>query len=109
MIVTTLTERKRKEAARRADAARSIMSELRGFAAVHGGKFLVFGSSARGGMRFTSDIDVLIDFPKTTEPEAFQFAERLCRKYDLVGDLHSMRTTKPEFVDRVSAYAKVLG
>jgi predicted nucleotidyltransferase len=109
MTVTTLAERKRMEAARRNEAARSIMAELRGYAAAHGGRFVVFGSAAKGTIGFASDIDIMVDFPEQTEAQAFRFAEDVCRKYDLVGDLHSKSTTKLAFIDRIAAHARMLG
>jgi predicted nucleotidyltransferase len=109
MVVTTLAERKRREAARRVEAARSVMDQLRGFAAAHGGRFLVFGSAAKGTIGFASDIDILLDFPQQEEARAFQYAESVCRQFGLVGDLHSKRTTKPEFVDRIATHARTLG
>jgi hypothetical protein len=51
---------------------------------------------------------VLIDFPPEAEPEAWQFVEEACRRHGLSGDIHSVSTTKREFIDRVSPEAVVL-
>jgi predicted nucleotidyltransferase len=109
MVLTTLAERKRRETARRVEAARSVMAELRAFAAAHGGRFLVFGSAAKGTLGFRSDIDILVDFPEREEARAFRFAERVCGRFGLVGDLHSKRTAERAFVDRIAAHARTLG
>ncbi len=39
------------------------------------GGFLLFGSAARGEMRFDSDVDILVDFP----PDAWRDPLELCR------------------------------
>lgn len=84
------------------------MAELAPYAAAKGGRFLVFGSAAKGRITHGSDIDVLIDFPPEVEPEAWQFVEEACRRHGLSGDIHSVGTTKREFIDRVSPDAVVL-
>ena len=80
----------------------------RSYAEAKGGRFLIFGSVAKGRMTNQSDIDVLIDFPPETEPEAWQFVEQACRRHGLSGDIYSVSTTKREFIDRVSSGAVVL-
>ena len=104
----TVSQRKSQEAARRRDAAAAIMAELASYAEAKGGRFLIFGSVAKGRMTNQSDIDVLIDFPPETEPEAWQFVEQACRRHGLSGDIYSVSTTKREFIDRVSSGAVVL-
>lgn len=104
----TVSQRKSQEAARRRDAAAAIMAELASYAEAKGGRFLIFGSVAKGRMTHQSDIDVLIDFPPETEPEAWQFVEEACRRHGLSGDIYSVSTTKREFIDRVSSGAVVL-
>jgi predicted nucleotidyltransferase len=68
--VVTVPERKVREAARRRAAARDVMVEAREFAAVHGGRFYVFGSVAEDRMKYDSDFDVVVDFPFAAETEA---------------------------------------
>ena len=104
----TVSQRKSQEAARRRDAAAAIMAELASYAEAKGGRFLIFGSVAKGRMTNQSDIDVLIDFPPETEPEAWQFVEQACRRHGLSGDIYSVSTTKREFIDRVSSGAVAL-
>jgi predicted nucleotidyltransferase len=104
----TVSQRKAQEASRRRDAAAAIMAELASYAAGKGGRFLVFGSVAKGRITHGSDIDVLIEFPPEAETEAWQFVEEACRRHGLNGDIHSVRTTKGEFIGRVTPDAVVL-
>ncbi|MXW85316.1 MAG: DNA polymerase subunit beta, partial [Boseongicola sp. SB0667_bin_21] len=67
-----------REAAARSAAARRIIARLSSHARRHGGRFLVFGSAARGDMRHDSDIDILVDFPPEMELDAVIFAEEAC-------------------------------
>lgn len=106
--IVTLTERRTREAARRRAAAEAIEAELLAFARSRGGRILLFGSAARGDMTEMSDLDILIDVPEELEAEAWSFAERLCRERDLPADIHSARTTMPEFRRRIEATARVL-
>lgn len=50
--VVTVPERKRREATRRAEAARAVIRRLRAFVRAAGhGRFIVFGSAVTGSMR----------------------------------------------------------
>jgi predicted nucleotidyltransferase len=85
--IVTLTERKTAEAARRAAAVEALVAVLPEYARAHGGRFLLFGSAARGQMKFTSDVDLLIDFPPDALNEAWIFAEAACWDRGLEPDL----------------------
>lgn len=76
--IVTLTERKTAGAARRAAAVEAILPALADYAHAHGGRFLLFGSAARGTMKYDSDVDMLIDFPENALTDAWDFAETLC-------------------------------
>jgi predicted nucleotidyltransferase len=106
--IVTLSHRKAHEAARCRAAAEEIAAELQAFARRCGGRILLFGSAARGGMTEMSDIDLLIDVPAGSEADAWSLAEHLSRLHDIPVDIHSARTTKPEFVRRIEAGARVL-
>jgi predicted nucleotidyltransferase len=108
MAVTTLTERKAAEAARRRRAADDVVGELRGYARKHGGRFVVFGSYATGTMRFDSDLDVLIDFPPELSGAAWRFAEGVSAGLELPLDIHDARATKAAFIERVLSKGLVL-
>jgi predicted nucleotidyltransferase len=62
-LIVTLSERKAAEAARRRDAVSALVPVLAEYARTHGGRFLLFGSAARGTMKYHSDVDILMDFP----------------------------------------------
>lgn len=99
----TLPERKAREAARRATAARAVIERLRAYVAAtgHRGRFIVFGSVAADAVRFSSDLDVLIDFPTDLERAAWIAVEAACREWDIREDIHSTATTKPDFVELI--------
>jgi predicted nucleotidyltransferase len=106
--VTTLGERKAAEAARRKAAADAAVADLRAYAREHGGRFVVFGSYLTGGIRFDSDLDVVVDFPADRVAEAWRFAEEVCARRGLAPDLHDAATTTRPFLERVRAKGVVL-
>ena len=76
--VVTLKERKAAEAARRVRAVDELRGVLAAYAREHNGRFLLFGSAARGEMRYDSDVDIVVDFPPASLDAAWNFAERAC-------------------------------
>lgn len=108
MTITTLTERKAAEAARRKRAADEVVRQLRGYARVHGGSFVVFGSYVTDTMRFDSDLDVLVDFPPERSGDAWRFAEDICARLSVPLDIHDACTTKAAFTERVRSKGLVL-
>lgn len=106
--LTTVPARKAAEAARRVQAAHEAIGELARHARDNGGRFIVFGSYVTGTMRFDSDLDLLIDFPRERSGDAWRFAEDVCARLALPVDLHDAITTKPAFVERVLAGGLVL-
>ncbi|MXX91133.1 MAG: hypothetical protein F4213_16605 [Boseongicola sp. SB0677_bin_26] len=99
--IVTVAERKAREAARRAEAAGRVMERLRGYAASHGGRFVVFGSAARGEMRYSSDIDIWADFSREREFDAVHFSEEACAKEDLPCDVLFCGTPSAAFMDMI--------
>ena len=73
--IVTLTERKVAEAVRRQQAVAALVPVLADYARAHGGRFLLFGSAARGTMKYHSDVDILLDFSEDALGEAWNFAE----------------------------------
>lgn len=106
--IVKLSDRKTREAARRRAAAESIAAILVRFARERQGRFLVFGSAAGGAMNETSDFDVMIDVDERDEAEAWSLIESLGREHDLPVDIHSVRTSRDAFSDRVARAARVL-
>lgn len=107
--IVTIAERKARAAQRLAAAVDAVMADLRRFASERGGRFLVFGSAAKGTLGYDSDLDVLIDVPPELETEAWDTVEEACRTHGIRPDIHSTATAAPSFVARVSAEAVVLG
>src|SRR3984885_14513816 len=100
--IVTLSERKATEARRRCDAVHDLRSALAAYAREHGGRFLLFGSAARGQMRFDSDVDILADFPPDALDDAWNFAERACWDRHLEPDITPLSWCKGRFRDRVT-------
>jgi predicted nucleotidyltransferase len=107
-VIVTLSERKAAEAARRRDAVAALVPVLAEYARTHGGRFLLFGSAARGTMRYHSDVDILMDFPAEALDAAWKFAETACWDRKLEPDLLPYRWCKPAFLDHVSRDLRVL-
>jgi predicted nucleotidyltransferase len=106
--IVTVAERKARETERLRKAADCILAELTRYAALHRGRFLVFGSVATGALRPDSDFDVVIDFPVEAEREAINEVETVCTRYGMDADVHSARTSGPNFLKRISGHCKVI-
>lgn len=109
MSVTSLSERKTNEAARRDRAASAVTDALRAYAAATGGRFVLFGSFVDRRMRYDSDLDILIDFPADGITAAWDVVERACAEADIMANISDTATSKPAFVERVFAKGLVLG
>jgi predicted nucleotidyltransferase len=107
--IVTLTERKAAEAARRSAEVEALIPVLTAYAREHGGRFLLFGSGARGQMKFPSDVDLLIDFPNEAFAAAWGFAERACWDRGLEPDLLPYGGCKSDFLERIAVDVRVLG
>ncbi len=99
--IVTLTERKAAEAERRRHAVDALRLVLAAYAREHGGRFLLFGSAARGQMRFDSDVDILVDFPPDALDDAWNFAERACWDRHLEPDITPFSWCKAAFLAHI--------
>ena len=106
--IVTLTERKMAEAARRAAAVEALVPVFSDYACQHGGRFLLFGSAARGQMKYDSDVDLLLDFPEEAFGFAWDFAETVCWDCGLKPDLLPYGGCKPAFLDHIAPDLRVL-
>ncbi|HVC63105.1 MAG TPA: nucleotidyltransferase domain-containing protein [Acetobacteraceae bacterium] len=106
--IVTLAERKAAEAERRRQAVESLRAALTDYARAHAGRFLLFGSAARGTMRFDSDVDILVDFPPDALDDAWNFAERACFERGLEPDITPFSSCKGRFRERVTPDLQVL-
>jgi predicted nucleotidyltransferase len=106
--IVTLTERKTAEAARRQQAVESVRAALTSYARAHDGRFLLFGSAARGTMRYDSGVDILVDFPPDALDDAWSFAEQACWERRLDPDITPFSSCKGRFRERVTPDLLVL-
>jgi predicted nucleotidyltransferase len=74
-----------------------------------GGRFLLYGSAARGEIRFDSDIDLLVDFPADSESEAWRLAEDVCAAHGMEANIMPLAWCTPRFIAHVLPQAVVLG
>ncbi len=100
-FIVTVAERKAAEALRRTEAVETLLPVLAEYAKANGGRFLLFGSAARGHMKFHSDVDLLLDFPDDHLTAAWAFAETACWDRGLEPDLMPYRWCKPAFLDHI--------
>ena len=63
--IVTLKERKTRALAARRAAHDRLLPRLADEAARYGGRYILFGSAARGELRANSDVDLLADFPRS--------------------------------------------
>jgi len=106
--VVTLGALKTAERDRRVSAAAALGAELAAYAASHGGRFLLYGSAARGTMRHDSDVDILADFPPEAIDDAWVFAEEACWRRHLPPDIRPKSSVGRDFLDRIGKDLKVL-
>lgn len=106
--IITLTAVKVAEAARRQAAVAALVPLLTAYARAHSGRFLLFGSAARGQMKYHSDVDLLLNFPADGFGEAWNFAEVACLDRGLEPDLLPFGGCKQAFLDHVAPDLRVL-
>jgi predicted nucleotidyltransferase len=106
--IVTLKERMAAEAERRRGALADLRSALAACAGEHGGRFLLFGSAARGDMRYDSDVDILVDFPADTIDAAWNFVERACWDRCLEPNITPFSWCKGRFLERVTPDLQVV-
>ena len=99
----TLEQRKRDAAARRAAAPEALRSRLQEFALASHGRYLIYGSLARGKARYDSDIDILVDFPEASQTEAWRRAEEACAALGIDYDILPLSWARPRFLERALA------
>ena len=105
--ILTLEDRIQRETQRRRAAAARIIDDLRRFGTGRG-RFIVFGSAARGEMTDESDLDLVIDFPADDERAAIEAVEKAARKYKLKIDFHLAPDIGPALKIRVDRDGVVL-
>jgi predicted nucleotidyltransferase len=104
----TLAQQKAAAATRIGQSCELLKAELAAYARAHGGRFVLYGSVARGDHRFDSDVDILVDFPEHEESAAWDLAEAACQRLELEVDLRSWRTASPRFLEHIQRDMKVI-
>ncbi|MEX6507313.1 nucleotidyltransferase family protein [Jiella sp. M17.18] len=107
-MYVTIEDRKRREAERRRRAVGLIAEQLGRFARERGGKYVLYGSAARGDMRHDSDIDLLVDFPATDEADAWRVAEDLAAEFSLDADIQPLKWCDPTFLGKILPQARII-
>ena len=105
----TIEQRKRDEAARRAAVPSALRVRLEDFARRCGGRYLVYGSLARGAARYDSDIDVLVDFPPEFESEASRRIEEACAEERIESDIKPLAWCNSSFLERALREVEIIG
>ncbi len=87
----TLRERDAIATQARRDAIESALHRLPERARAHHGRYLVFGSVARGQIRSDSDLDLIADFPTKTIKAAIEDAATICFECGVPYDIIELR------------------
>lgn len=106
--IITIAERKARATARRRASIERVVAELRDYAARQSGRFLIFGSAAKGLVGEHSDLDVIVDFPPSEQRKALDFLEDACLRHGVPCDPQGMPRDDSEFHQRVCDHAVIL-
>jgi predicted nucleotidyltransferase len=106
--IRTLKQRRADQLARMRTAIAQLERELRDFARSRGGRFVIFGSVARGEFEPDSDVDIVADFAPLDQLDAELAAERLCHSLGLQPDVRAPGDCSAELTDRIRRDGKVL-
>lgn len=108
MAIVTLAERKAAQVAAIEAALVELRATLSAYGRDHGGSFVLYGSAARGELRFDSDVDLLIDFPDEARSAAWTFAEQECARLGIEGDIRPRAACSARFLDHILPDAQIL-
>jgi predicted nucleotidyltransferase len=72
------------------------------------GRFILYGSMARGEARHTSDLDMLVDFPPEGEAAAFTYLEDACAALGIDADLRAARHCSEKFMAHIAGEMKIV-
>ncbi len=109
MAVRTLAERRAAEVAAKVAAVDELLRALESRAGEIGGRYLLYGSAARGALRRDSDVDLLLDFADgDAMTAAWGFAEDECARLSLDCDIRPVAMCEQRFLDHVLPGARSL-
>jgi predicted nucleotidyltransferase len=106
--IWTLKQRQAERLARMRVAVASLEQTLTTYARGHSGRFVIYGSIARGQMRTDSDIDIMVDFPIPGDVDAYAFAEQACHDHALSPDVRDRAWCSDRLRARIAQEGKVL-
>ena len=107
--VVTLAERHRRKMACMEAAIVEIDRLLSDYARRHGGRFIRYGSTAKGRMRVHSDVDIIADFDDADASQAAcRYAEELCFAERMIPDVRPSVWISGRFIDAVLAEGVIL-
>jgi predicted nucleotidyltransferase len=105
----TLRERHDRKLAGYHAAVEALKPALAEYGRAHGGRFILFGSAARGTPHDQSDVDIIVDFPEAGSTSACNFAEERCWASGLMPDVRPIAWTSDKLVARALEEGVVLG
>ena len=109
MMIRTLAERKAARVAAKVAAVDDLLRALEDRAREIGGRYLLYGSAARGELRWDSDVDLLLDFPDgDATAAAWSFGEDECAKRGLDYDIRPIAMCDARFLAHVLPRSKSL-
>jgi len=106
--VMTLKERLSRERERMQQAVIEIDALLIGYARQHGGRFIRYGSTAKGRMMLHSDVDIVADFDGEAAGPAASYAEGVCRRRGMAADVRAVHHTSAALLGRALAEGIIL-
>ncbi|MDQ2801220.1 MAG: nucleotidyltransferase domain-containing protein [Pseudomonadota bacterium] len=101
MSFLTLTERKNAKVATLQAEVVAFSDRLSTYARAHEGRFLLYGSAARGDIRFGIDVDLIVDFSEPAASAAWRFAEQACWELGVEPDIRPLAWCRPGFLERI--------
>src|SRR5260370_39739227 len=95
--VIKLAEAHRRKMEHMRAAVAEIDPLLIAYARQNGGRFIRYGSTAKGRAMAHSDVDIIADFPGEASLEALNYAEKLCSERNLKPDVRPSCWTSNRF------------
>lgn len=107
-IYPTLRESREEMMSKMSSSLLDVKKDLANYANSNNGKFIFYGSLIKGNFSYTSDIDIIVDFPDGSVDKAWNYAEETCIKYGLTPDVRSIHFCTKEFIHGIMEYAEIV-
>lgn len=105
--VVTVQERKAERVRALTAAVAALKADLARHAAETGAVYTLYGSAARGDLRYDSDVDILVDAAPEVRHDAFSRVEESCASLGLRLDIAEAGWFGRRFHDRIAPDALV--